>query len=120
MAHKGGCDCENAPFLRNRFCSVDYAMCIAPRPLFLAASDGDWTKLSETVEFPIVKSLYDLYGKSENFECFFRSAPHCYERCTRERVYDFFCRAFGGVRRRFPDPCSGIGGSGSGILAAAN
>ncbi len=92
---QGGCICENTAFLRTEYCNMDYAMLTCPRPLFLAASDGDWTKLSETVEFPIVKSLYDLYGKSENFECFFRSAPHCYERCTRERVYDFFCRAFG-------------------------
>lgn len=92
---QGGCGCENAPFLRNRYCSVDYAMCIAPRPLFLAASDGDWTSHSPEVEFPAVQRVYDLYGAKENLETFYQSAPHCYNKPARERAYDFFCRAFG-------------------------
>lgn len=92
---QGGCGCENAPFLRTRYCSVDYAMCIAPRPLFLAASDGDWTAHSREVEFPAVKRVYDLYGAGERFETFYRSAPHSYDKPTREHAYDFFCRAFG-------------------------
>ncbi len=92
---QGGCNCENAPFLRNRYCSVDYAMCISPRPLFLAASDGDWTSHSREVEFPAVQRIYDLYGAGENLETFYQSAPHCYNRPARERAYDFFCRAFG-------------------------
>lgn len=92
---QGGCICENAPFLRNRYCSVDYAMCISPRPLFLAASDGDWTNHSREVEFPAVQRVYDLYGASDNLETFFQSAPHCYNKPARERAYDFFCRAFG-------------------------
>lgn len=92
---QGGCGCENAPFLRTKYCSVDYAMCIAPRPLFLAASDGDWTAHSREVEFPAVQRVYDLYGASERLETFYRSAPHCYDKPTRERVYAFFCRVFG-------------------------
>ena len=92
---QGGCGCENAPFLRTKYCSVDYAMCIAPRPLFLAASDGDWTAHSCEVEFPAVQRVYDLYGAGERLETFYRSAPHCYDKPTRERVYDFFCRTFG-------------------------
>ncbi len=92
---QGGCNCENAPFLRNRYCSVDYAMCISPRPLFLAASDGDWTSHSREVEFPAVQKVYDLYGAGENLETFYQSAPHCYNKPARERAYDFFCRAFG-------------------------
>ena len=92
---QGGCVCENAPFLRNRYCSVDYAMCISPRPLFLAASDGDWTSHSREVEFPAVQKVYDLYGAGENLETFYQSAPHCYNKPARERAYDFFCRVFG-------------------------
>ncbi len=92
---QGGCGCENAPFLRTRYCSVDYAMCIAPRPLFLAASDGDWTVHSREVEFPAIRRVYELYGAGDRLETFYQSAPHCYNLPTRERVYDFFCRAFG-------------------------
>ncbi len=92
---QGGCGCENAPFLRTRFCSVDYAACIAPRPMFLAASDGDWTVHSREVEFPAVKRIYDLYGAGDRLETFYRPAPHSYDKPTRERAYDFFCRVFG-------------------------
>ena len=92
---QGGCGCENAPFLRTRYCSVDYASCIAPRPLFLAASDGDWTAHSREVEFPAVRRVYELYGAEKNFETFYRSAPHSYDKPTREKAYDFFCRVFG-------------------------
>ena len=99
---QGGCVCENAPFLRNRYCSVDYAMCISPRPLFLAASDGDWTSHSREVEFPAIQKVYDLYGAGENLETFYQSAPHCYNKPARERAYDFFCRAFG-IENPFKD-----------------
>ena len=92
---QGGCECENAPFLRNRYCSVDYAMCISPRPMFLAASDGDWTVHSEEVEFPAIRRVYDLLGAGDKLETFYQSAPHCYNQPSRERAYDFFCRAFG-------------------------
>ncbi len=91
---QGGCGCENAPFLRTRYCSVDYAMCIAPRPLFMAASDGDWTAHSREVEFPAVERVYGLYDAKDSFETFYRSAPHSYDKPTREHAYDFFCRVF--------------------------
>ena len=92
---QGGCGCENAPFLRTKYCSVDYAACIAPRPLFLAASDGDWTVHSREVEFPAVRRIYELYGAGDRFETFYRPAPHSYDKPTREHAYDFFCRVFG-------------------------
>lgn len=99
---QGGCGCENAPFLRTKYCSVDYTMLIAPRPMFLAASDGDWTAHSREVEFPAIKRVYDLYGAGERLETFYRSAPHSYDKPTRERAYDFFCRVFG-LENPYPD-----------------
>lgn len=92
---QGGCVCENAPFLRTKFNNIDYTMCIAPRPLFLSGATGDWTVDSETVEFPAVQHVYDLYGQPEKFEHFYQVAPHCYNLPIRERVYRFFCRNFG-------------------------
>ena len=92
---QGGCICENTAFLRTEFNNIDYTMAAAPRPLFMSASDGDWTVTSETVEFPAVKRIYDMYGATEMYEHFYQSAPHCYNLPIRERVYSFFCRRFG-------------------------
>ncbi len=92
---QGGCICENAPFLRTDFCNMDYVRVTAPRPLFLSASDGDWTLHSEEIEFPAVEKIYELYGVPQNFEHFFQSSDHCYNKPTRERVYRFFCKHFG-------------------------
>ena len=92
---QGGCGCESAPFLRTKYCNVDYAATIAPRPMFLSGSDGDWTVHSREVEFPAIKRIYSLYGAQDKLETFYQSAPHCYNLPIRERVYSFFCRVFG-------------------------
>lgn len=92
---QGGCNCENAAFLRTEYNNIDYTMTIAPRPLFMSGSDGDWTVTSETVEFPAVENVYALYGASDKYEHFYQHAPHCYNLPTRERVYKFFCKHFG-------------------------
>ncbi len=91
---QGGCICENTAFLRNEYCNIDYAAMTAPRPILLASSDGDWTRHSTEWEFPAVKSIYELYGAEESFNTFYRIAPHCYEQCTREVMYKFFCKTF--------------------------
>lgn len=92
---QGGCICENTPFLRTVYNNIDYTMTIAPRPLFLSASDGDWTVHAQENEFPAVEKVYALYNAGENFSHFYQSAPHCYNLPIRERVYAFFCRHFG-------------------------
>lgn len=99
---QGGCRCENTAFLRNRFCNVDYTMLAAPRPLFMAACDGDWTRRSRSVEFPAIRRIYEMYGAEDRFETFYRSAPHCYEKVTREKAYDFFSRVL-----QAPNPFEG-------------
>lgn len=92
---QGGCICENQAFLRTKFNNIDYTATIAPRPLFMSGSDGDWTVRSETVEFPAMEHIYSLYGAADRYEHFYQSAPHCYNLPIRERVYGFFCRCFG-------------------------
>lgn len=92
---QGGCICENTAFLRTEHCNTDYTMIAAPRPLFMAASDGDWTWDSERTEFPAIRKIYSFYNAEDKFETFYRVAPHGYEKCVREPVYSFFCRAFG-------------------------
>ncbi len=92
---QGGCICENIVFLRTDYNNVDLTMMCAPRNLLVASSDGDWTVNSPEVEFPAIKNVYSLYGAEDKFEGYYRIAPHCYETCTREKAYEFFCKSFG-------------------------
>lgn len=89
---QGGCDCENAPGLRRHTDNGEMCAMIAPRPLFLAGSDGDWTKYLETAELPAMHETYRLYGAEHMVEHFYQSAPHQYNAKTRRRVYSFFAR----------------------------
>ena len=65
---------------------------IAPRPLFLAGSTGDWTNYLETAELPAVLEAYRQYGAEDMVEHFYQDAPHQYNDKTRHRVYSFFAR----------------------------
>lgn len=89
---QGGCDCENAAGLRR--CTDNAEMCamIAPRPLFLAGSTGDWTNYLETAELPAMLETYRQYGAEDLVEHFYQDAIHQYNEKTRHRVYSFFAR----------------------------
>lgn len=89
---QGGCQCENAPSLRRHTDNVEMCAMLAPRPLFLAGSDGDWTKYLESDELPAVLETYHWYGAEDMVEHFYQSAPHQYNAQTRHLVYQFFAR----------------------------
>ena len=89
---QGGCACENAPGLRRHTNNVEMCAMLAPRALFLAGSDGDWTQDLETAELPAVLEAYRQYGAEDMVEHFFQHAPHQYNEKTRHRVYSFFSR----------------------------
>ncbi|MBQ8640694.1 MAG: acetylxylan esterase [Clostridia bacterium] len=89
---QGGCRCENAEGLRRHTDNTEMCAMIAPRALFLAGSDGDWTKNLETAELPGVLETYRLYGAENMVEHFYQIAPHQYNAKTRHRVYSFFAR----------------------------
>ena len=89
---QGGCACENAPGLRRHTDNTEMCAMLAPRPLFLAGSDGDWTKYLETAELPGVLEAYRQYGAEDMVEHFYQIAPHQYNEKTRHRVYSFFAR----------------------------
>ncbi len=91
---QGGCNCENAPFLRTDCCNIDYMSLVAPRDAFMSACDGDWTVNSLETEFVAVKNIYKLYGAEEKLQTFYQHSGHNYNRPIRERVYGFFCNAF--------------------------
>lgn len=89
---QGGCQCENAEGLRRDTDNTEMCAMIAPRPLFLAGSTGDWTKWLETDELPGVLEAYRQYDAEDMVEHFYQDAPHQYNEKTRHRVYSFFAR----------------------------
>ena len=99
---QGGCLCENAPNLRVITNNVEMGALMAPRPLFMVAATGDWTKDTLTVEYPAIRGVYRLFGAEERVRAVQFDAPHNYDQRSREAVYGFFAQAFQG--RPTPDP----------------
>jgi dienelactone hydrolase len=89
---QGGAICENAASLRFDTNNVEIAAMFAPKPMIMVAATGDWTRNTQTEEYPAVKAIYTLYDKAANVEMFFQEAPHNYNRAAREAVYNFFGR----------------------------
>jgi len=88
--YQGGGICENVPNLRVGANNVEIAAMMAPKPMLLAASTGDWTRNMMSEEYPAVRAIYELYGKAENVQAFFQDAPHNYNQASREAMYTFF------------------------------
>lgn len=91
---QGGCTCENPPGLRLDINNMDIGAMMAPRPLLLVCATGDWTKNTPTVEFPAIKSVYDLLDRGERVKMHQVDAPHNYNKESREAVYQAFAKAF--------------------------
>ena len=89
---QGGCQCENAAGLRRDTTNTEMCAMLAPRPLFLAGSTGDWTKYQLTEEYPAIRDIYALYGAGDRVEQYYQVAGHQYNAKTRRRVYSFFAR----------------------------
>jgi len=102
--YAGGCVCENAPGLRLDVTNMEIVACAAPRPLLIVAATGDWTANTPRVEYPAVRSIYELYGAAGRLECVQLDAGHNYNRESRELVYGFLARYLGG--RAEPAPPS--------------
>ncbi|MGA7234214.1 MAG: hypothetical protein WBY44_00945 [Bryobacteraceae bacterium] len=87
---QGGGLCENAPNLRLDSNNVEIAAMMAPKPMIMTASTGDWTRNMPQEEFPAVRAIYQLYGAANNVGTFYQEAPHNYNKANREAVYAFF------------------------------
>ena len=87
---QGGSLCENAPNLRLGTNNVELAAMMAPRPMLMAGATGDWTRNMLQEEYPAVRAIYDLYGKGGDVETFFQTAPHNYNKPSRDAMYAFF------------------------------
>ena len=89
---QGGARCENAPGLRLGTSNLELAAMMAPKPMLLVSSTGDWTNHVPEEEFPAIRGVYALYDKTANLENFHQDAPHNYNRKAREAVYRFFAK----------------------------
>jgi len=90
-AYAQGADpCEEAPNLRLDTFNVEIAAMMAPRPMLLVSSTGDWTRNTPTEEFPAIQRIYALYGAADKVRNQHFNAPHNYNAASRQAVYRFF------------------------------
>lgn len=93
---QGGCQCENAPGLRRHSDNCEMCCTLAPMPMLLPASTGDWTKNQQTIEFPVIQAAYRLFGAEDKVEQYFQIAGHQHNARSRHRIYSFFARTLMG------------------------
>lgn len=89
---QGGCLCENAPGLRHDVFNVEIAGLAAPRPLLMVSNTQDWTLNTPRVEYPMMRTIYRLYGADDRLKYVQFDYPHNYNRASREAVYEWFGR----------------------------
>ncbi|MBP9003412.1 MAG: acetylxylan esterase [Candidatus Hydrogenedentes bacterium] len=87
---QGGCVCENAPLIRLDHSNMEIGAMMAPRPLLMVAATGDWTRETPRVEFPAIRSIYDLFNARDNVESVQFNYGHNYNLDSRNAVYRFF------------------------------
>ena len=93
----GGCVCEsglpihkNGDFQTN---NVEIAALASPRPMLLISDGADWTKNTPNVEFPYIRKIYDLYGKSNQVEnVHLPDEKHDYGPSKRKAMYIFMAK----------------------------
>src|SRR5262249_54654669 len=87
---QGGAMCENAPGLRLGTNNMEIGAMMAPRPMLMVSATGDWTRNTPSVEYPAVRSIYELYDRAADLETIQIDAVHNYNQPSREAVYQFF------------------------------
>ncbi|TLU99210.1 alpha/beta hydrolase family protein [Dyadobacter luticola] len=96
----GGCVCESGlpihkkgDFQTN---NVEIAALAAPRPMIMISDGGDWTKNTPEVEYPFIKNIYALYGKTDNLEAVhLANEKHDFGPSKRKAMYGFMAKHLG-------------------------
>jgi len=101
---QGGCVCENAPLLRLDATNIDIGAMAAPRPLLMVSTSGDWTSNTPLVEYPAVRSVYQLFDAKDRIRNVHLDYPHNYNRESREAVYAWFDRWLRGMSESESSP----------------
>lgn len=87
---QGGCICENAPALRLDANNVEIGALLAPRPLLMVSTSGDWTTNTPDVEYPAIQEIYRLFDASDRVNNVHLDYPHNYNRDSRNAMYAWF------------------------------
>ncbi len=87
---QGGSPCENAPGLRVGANNMEIGAMMAPRPMLMVAATGDWTVNTPKIEYPALRDIYKLYDAEANLAMVQITAPHNYNKDSREAMYRFF------------------------------
>jgi hypothetical protein len=88
---QGGDFCENAPGLRVGTFNVEIAAMMAPRPMLLVSTSGDWTHNVPNFEYPAIRKIYSLYDRNAYVSnAHFVFPEHNFNQNSRGAVYQFF------------------------------
>ena len=87
---QGGCNCENASYLRLGINNVSIAALFAPRPMAMSGAD-DWTIDIEKIGLPELKQVYSFYNKPSlvDAKCW-PQFKHNYNSHSRHMMYGWF------------------------------